>query len=81
MAESVAHDARYLTDERGERLYVVLPVKEYERLLEALELAEDSDTAEERRRALEAGEDELIPFDQAVREIEEGRVGAPGAAP
>lgn len=67
-------EARYLTNEKGERIGVLLDIEEYERLIEELEELSDIRAAEEARRELESGEDEVIPFDQAVREIREGKV-------
>lgn len=67
-------DVRYLTDEKGERIGVLLDIEEYERLIEELEEHADIRAAEEAGRELKSGEDEVIPFDQAVREIREGRV-------
>ena len=67
-------DTRYLVDENGERVGVLLDIEEYERLMEELEELEDIRVAEEARRELESGEDEAIPFEQAVREIREGKV-------
>lgn len=66
--------ARYIVDENGKRVSVVLPVEEYERMIEELETLEDVLAYDRARAEIERGEDELIPFDQAVREIEEGRV-------
>jgi PHD/YefM family antitoxin component YafN of YafNO toxin-antitoxin module len=63
--------ARYVVDENGKRVSVILPIKEYERMVEELE---DIRLYDEARAELERGEDELIPFDQAVRKIKEGRV-------
>ena len=70
-------EARYLTDETGKRIGVVLDIKEYERLREiedALEDAEALQAARENKAAIERGEEEVIPWDQAVREIREGKV-------
>jgi PHD/YefM family antitoxin component YafN of YafNO toxin-antitoxin module len=66
--------ARYVVDENGKRVAVLLDIKEYERMVEELEELEDIRTAEEVRAAIARGEEELIPFEQAVREIREGRV-------
>lgn len=68
---------QYLTDENGERVDVVLPVEEYTRLLEAEEKLEDILARQTYDRAveeLERGEDEVIPLEQALREIREGKV-------
>lgn len=67
-------NVRYVVDENGKRVSVILPVEEYERMLEELEELEDTRAYDEAVAELERGEDELIPFNQAVREIKEGRV-------
>ena len=66
--------ARYVVDENGKRVSVILPVEEYERMVEELEELEDIRAAAEARAAIERGEDELIPFEQAMQEIKEGKV-------
>ena len=66
-------DMRYVVDESGKRVGVILPVEEYERMVEELEDAEDARAADEARAAVERGEDEFIPWEQAKREIEEER--------
>ncbi len=65
--------ARYMVHENGKRVSVILPVKEYERKVEELEELEDILAYREAKTALESGEDEAIPLDQAVREIREGK--------
>ena len=50
----------------GERL-VVIPEKQYERLLEAAEDAADGRAADRAMAALESGEDELIPSEMVDR--------------
>lgn len=65
---------RYVVDENGKRVSVILDVEEYERMVEELEELEDIRAAAEVRAAIERGEEELIPFDQAMQEIEEGKV-------
>jgi predicted DNA-binding protein len=65
--------ARYITDETGRRQSVILSIEEYERLLEALETLEDLRAADEALREIERGEDELIPWEQAKREMDEER--------
>jgi PHD/YefM family antitoxin component YafN of YafNO toxin-antitoxin module len=65
---------RYVVDENGKRVGVLLDIEEYERMVEELEELEDARTAVEVRTAIERGEEELIPFDQAMQEIEEGKV-------
>lgn len=67
-------NGRYVLDENGKRVGVLLDIEEYERMVEELEEFEDIRAYDEAVAELEPGEDELIPFDQAVREIEGGRV-------
>ena len=66
-------NGRYVADENGKRVGVLLDIGGYERLIEELEELEEIRAYDEAKAELEKGEDELIPFDQAVREIEEGR--------
>jgi hypothetical protein len=65
--------ARYIVDENGKRVSVILPIEEYERLIEILEDLEDVRAYDEARAELERGEDEVIPWEQARKEIEEER--------
>ena len=67
-------EARYIVDENGKRVSVILPIEEYERLLQELEELEDIRAYDEAKAALQRGEDEVIPLDQAMREIREGKV-------
>jgi len=66
--------ARYVVDENGKRVSVILPIEEYERLIETLEDLEDIRAYDEAKATLERGEDEVIPLDQAMREIREGKI-------
>ena len=59
----------YLVDEKQERKAVVVPVQEWERIVEELEELDDIRAYDEAK----SGPQETICFDQAVREIEEGR--------
>ena len=67
-------NGRYVVDENGKRVAVLLDIEEYERMVEELEELEDARTAAEIRAEIERGEEELVPFDQAMQEIEEGKV-------
>jgi len=67
-------EARYIVDESGKRVSVILPIEEYESMLEELEELEDIRAYDEAKAALERGEDEVIPLDQAMQEIREGQV-------
>ena len=60
---------QFIEDSQGKRIAVLMPIDQYNKMLGQLEDIDDIrayDTAK-------AEEDEVIPFDQAVREIEEGR--------
>ena len=63
-------ETRYATDEKGERIGVILDVREYERLMEALEDLADLQAADETLEAIANGEEELLPLDEAVQEME-----------
>ena len=67
-------EARYIVDENGKYVSVILPIEEYERLIEALENLEDVRLYDEAKTALQRGESEVVPLEQAMREIREGRV-------
>ena len=67
-------NGRYVVDENGKRVAVLLDIKEYERMIEELEELEDILAYREAKAALESGEDEAIPLEQAMREIREGKV-------
>jgi PHD/YefM family antitoxin component YafN of YafNO toxin-antitoxin module len=67
-------EARYIVDENGKYVSVILPIEEYERLIEALEDLEDVRLYDEAKTALQRGESEVVPLEQAMREIREGRV-------
>lgn len=64
---------RYVVDENGRRVSVILPVEEYERLIEELEELEDILAYRKAKAEIERGEDELIPWEQAKKEIEQER--------
>ena len=62
-------EARYVVDENGKRVSVILPIEEYERLIEALEDVDDARAVDEVRAAIARGEDEFIPYEQARKEL------------
>jgi len=66
-------ETRYITDKSGERVGVILDVEQYNRLLEAAEDLADLRAADEALEAISRGEEELLPLDEAVREMEEER--------
>ena len=67
---------RYLTDAGGNRIGVVLDMEAYQRLIQAAVELADIRAYVEAKQAIDAGEEELIPIDQAVAEYQE-RHGAP----
>ncbi len=69
--------ARYLTDEKGKRIGVVLGIEEYERLREIEDEMEDLEALQATRKtkaAIERSEEGVIPWEQAMQEIREGKV-------
>jgi PHD/YefM family antitoxin component YafN of YafNO toxin-antitoxin module len=64
-------EARYIVDEIGKRTGVILSVDEYERMIEDLE---DVRLYDEGKAALQRSESEVVPLEQAMREIREGKV-------
>ena len=60
---------QFIEDSQGKRIAVLMPIDQYNKMLEQLEDIDDIRVYD----AAKAEEDEVIPFDQAVREIEEGR--------
>ncbi|HXK70852.1 MAG TPA: hypothetical protein PK455_06085 [Caldisericia bacterium] len=58
---------RYVTDEKGDRIGVLLDIEEYLKLLEELEELESIYAYDEAK----ASNDEAIPFEQAISEIEQ----------
>jgi hypothetical protein len=57
---------RYVVDESGTRLSVLLDIEDYQKILEELEELDSIRTFD----AAKASGDELVPFEQAVAEIE-----------
>jgi len=60
---------RYVVDEKGNRVGVLLDMEDYCKLLEELEELESIRAYD----AAKASGDEVIPFEQAVAEIERNR--------
>jgi PHD/YefM family antitoxin component YafN of YafNO toxin-antitoxin module len=60
---------RYVVDEHGNRQSVLLSIEDYQYLLEELEDLESIRAYD----AAKASEDESIPFEQAITEIEQER--------
>lgn len=68
MSVATSSRERYITDRQGGRTAVVLAIEEYETLLDQLDELEAIRAYDE---AIASG-DERIPFEQAVREMDEG---------
>jgi hypothetical protein len=66
-------EARYLTDDKGKRLGILLDIKEYERLREIEDEMEDIRRYDEPVSARVRGESDAVPWQEAKREIEAGR--------
>ncbi|MDP9456660.1 MAG: hypothetical protein CYG60_23835 [Actinobacteria bacterium] len=55
---------RYVTDETGRRVEVIMSVEEYERLVEAAEELEDLRIYDEAKRRTDRGEAEFVPWEE-----------------
>ena len=62
-----------MVDENGKHISVILPIEEYERLIEALEDLEDARKVDEVRAAVARGDDEFIPYEQDREDIAKRR--------
>ena len=60
---------QYVVDENGQRIGVLLDIAEYQKILEELEELE----AIRAYDLAKANDDEVIPFEQAIAEIERER--------
>lgn len=60
---------RYIVDEKGNRTSVILGIEDYRKILEHLEELESIRAYD----AAKASADEAIPFERAIKEIEDRR--------
>ncbi|MDQ7032716.1 MAG: hypothetical protein Q9M37_08415 [Desulfonauticus sp.] len=60
---------QFISDDEGHRLAVILPIQEYVRICEELEELESIRAYDAAKNSAE----EIIPFEQAVEEIEKSR--------
>ncbi len=60
---------KYLVDDTGERVGVLLDIDQYQKILEELEELESVRAYD----AAKAAQDESVPLDQAIKEIEQDR--------
>lgn len=61
-------DEKYVTNEKGERVGVILSMEDYRNVLKELEELESIRAYDEAK----ASKDKAVPFEQAVKEIEKG---------
>ena len=54
--------AQFITDTQGKKLSVILPIRDYKKMLDELEDIKTYDKAKARKS-------EPVPFDQAVKEL------------
>ena len=66
---SASRPTRYVTDDAGNRVAVIVDIEQYEALLEAVEELDAIRAYDEAK----AANDEAIPFEKAIREIEQAR--------
>ena len=62
---------QFIVNEKGEKTAVVLPIEEYEKILEVLEDVQALEEADEALEALRRGEEDPLPLEEAIQEIEE----------
>ncbi len=63
-------DTQFVTDDAGHRVGVLLGIDRYRALVDAAEALDDIRAFDDAT----ASGDEALPFEQAVREIEDGRL-------
>jgi hypothetical protein len=60
---------QFISDDKGNKIAVILPIDEYQRICEVLEELESIRAYD----AAKASKSEVIPFEQAIEEIEKSR--------
>ncbi len=60
---------QYISDDKGNKIAVILPMDEFMRICEELEELESIRAYD----AAKASNDEAVPFEQAIKEIERSR--------
>ncbi|HOC92545.1 MAG TPA: hypothetical protein PLK80_17550 [bacterium] len=63
-------EKRYITNDRGEKVGVILDIKDYDKMLEDVEELESIRAYD----AAKSSEGEVVPFERAVEEIESRRL-------
>ena len=69
MGEPMKAPTQFLTNEKGEKIAVVLSIEEYEKILEELEDLEDIRAYDEAKASGETP----VPFSEAIERIERNR--------
>lgn len=67
--EDKSMSLQFISDDKGNKIAVILPMEEYKRICEELEELESIRAYD----AAKAAKDEAIPFEKAVEEIERSR--------
>lgn len=62
----VAIKQQFIKDKQGQSIAILMPIDQYNKMLEQLEEIDDIKAYD----AAKAKDDEIIPFDQAINEIE-----------
>ncbi len=60
---------QFIKDEGGKKIAVLLPIDDYNRMLEQLEELDEIKAYDDAK----VSDDEVVPFDQAIKEIESKR--------
>lgn len=62
-------EKRFITNDKGEKVGVILDIEDYDKMLEDMEELESIRAYD----AAKSSEDDVFPFEQAVEEIEKNR--------
>lgn len=65
----IATQQQFITNENGEQIAIIIPIKKYEELMEAMEELEDIKDFDEANNSNETP----IPFEKAIKQIEAKR--------
>ena len=61
--------AQYVTDSEGRKTAVLLPIKDYEKILQILEDYEDIKACQDSRQRRKSGQSDLVSFDDVLKKI------------
>lgn len=62
---------QFITDTKGNKISVILPIRDYEKMMDDLEELEDIKAYDQAK----ARKSDPVPFDQAVKELDQLRKG------